>query len=404
MARCTNSSAGQPAIGSGRTADERFGVVLAGAYLAALIGGTLLLRFTGLESGGLMTWDRAIFWSVNALTCTGFRLSPNGLADFSSPGTLTVFGLMAIGGLTVLMAGGLLVCRIVGLPYGRRAVVAGSVALIFGGCIAGGLLLQAGGDPQWAGFFDAMSAITNGGFVAGGSVALDDSRVHLVLTPLAVLGAVGLPVLLDVVGSGAGFGVAGGYARRVIRVYVAFWLLAFVALVLVNSSLTWRNNLLYSWFHAINARSLGMESGAMVSRQTWWLMSALMLIGACPGGTGSGSKVTTLWSLAGECRGVLRGAVVGRTLAVGLCWLALYAVMFTILFLSLLPLAPQLPSERLFVIAAGSLGNTGLTHDPISLVGGPLYLLSAAMLAGQLAPLGFAVWVLRRRQGSWPVS
>src|SRR5512145_3154731 len=88
-------------------ADDALLQYLFSAYLALIPSGTLFLRFCGLESGA-MTFDRALFWTANALTCTGFRLQPNNLADFSTAGHVGVFILMLAGSLFALMAGGLI--------------------------------------------------------------------------------------------------------------------------------------------------------------------------------------------------------------------------------------------------------------------------------------------------------
>ena len=69
-------------------------------FFGLIVVGTLYLRYLALDTGLPMNFDRSIFWTINALTLTGFELSPNGLVDFSPAGVLGVYVLMLFGALS----------------------------------------------------------------------------------------------------------------------------------------------------------------------------------------------------------------------------------------------------------------------------------------------------------------
>ena len=74
--------------------DRRDGRLLRGllvAYVVLLVAAAGFFRYFALEGGMPMNADRAIFWAINSITCTGFRLGTNSLAEFSRVGIAGVF-------------------------------------------------------------------------------------------------------------------------------------------------------------------------------------------------------------------------------------------------------------------------------------------------------------------------
>ena len=118
-------------------------------------------------------------------------------------------------------------------------------------------------------------------------------------------------------------------------------------------------------------------------------MAILVLVGAPPGGSGGGLRLlpinTILWHNQWRNEGGYAPASVARATA----WLTLFACLFVAMYLLLMSAEPQLTSDRLIAIAAGAIGNVGLTQDTLALSTSGLMIISAGMLAGFLLPLRF---------------
>lgn len=396
---------------SDRSGDWNLLLSLLWCYLAMIPIGAACLRRFGLESGW-MTLDRAFFWSVNALTGTGFRLSPNGLADFSFNGQLCVYVLMLFGAFCALTAGGLLIARLAQLPYSRLTILSAAVGLLilFSG-VGTGLLMHEG-RPIFAALFEATSAFTNAGMTVDSARRPGQLELLIIILPFAALGSLGLPVLIELLGSAFGLATRSPYTRSILRWTIAAWLLGFVILFLCGlvGELPFSDNLLASWVNAANARGLATEIDfpTALPRVTWWVMVLLMLVGGAPGSTTGGLKITTIAALFGEARALWRNSanlpLHLQRLAAALRWLGIFLGLFLALFLLMLCLHPETTTDQLVVMVAGALTNTGLSLDPITLVGSSLHILTITMLFGHLLPLAFAAWLLFRTKDTGPIS
>ena len=391
-------------------------------YLALIPTGTLLLRHGALQSGQIMNFDRAVFWALNALTGTGFRLSPNGLGEFSLFGQVTVFALTLAGAMLILSAGGLLVSRYVGLAYSRAKILTAAFSLLLAGTLLGGGLLITPSNTVWSALFAAGTTITNAGLSIDGPRDLFDARLFLIILPLAALGGLGLPVVIDLFEAFARGGRINHYTRQVLTLTAAAWVAAFAVLFVCNLSLPLRENAASSWLYALNARSLGLDVtlDTNLTRQAWWVIGLLSLIGACPGGSAGGIKLTIFSTIATSTRKLFHVEQTGRSpqsatdasivqtpqlfhveqsarqLATALIWASGVLSIAFALFLLLLAAVPQLPADRIATIAASAIGRAGLSHDELSLTGVGLYLLSLAMLAGHLLPVLFGMRIVYR--------
>jgi Trk-type K+ transport system membrane component len=358
-------------------------------YFALLAGGVVYLRFFALETGMAMNWDRSLFWAANALTLTGFRIAPDGLADFSAAGVFGVYVLMVAGALYALIVGGSLVCRFAGLPHSRMRIVVSAVFLLLVASLAGAGMVMTKERSLGASRFEATGAIANCGISLDEPRPLDDWRLHLVILPLAALGGLGLPVLMDLFDRIVAGKPISTYSQRVLRLFVVAWLVGLTLLLFANHTMPWRQNVLTSWTYAINSRSLGadlaLSSG--LPRLTWWIIGGLMLIGQMPGGTASGVRLlplSTIWH-ADDADGNVSGPALTRAVT----WVTLYALMAILMFLLLMSVEPQISTDRLVAISSGAIGNCGLSQDALALSSRGLLLMSGGMLAGYLLPLRF---------------
>src|SRR5439155_17355315 len=82
-------------------------------------------------------------------------------------------------------------------PIPDTRVINGTLVAYVIFTIAGTVLLLERGQSVGASFFNAASAFGNSGLYVGSLPGAADWRMHVVLLPLAILGGVGVPVLID---------------------------------------------------------------------------------------------------------------------------------------------------------------------------------------------------------------
>ncbi|MGE3335718.1 MAG: TrkH family potassium uptake protein [Rhodospirillaceae bacterium] len=280
------------------------------------------------------------------------------------------------------------------------------------------------GQALYFGLFHSVSAFNNAGFALFSDSLMgfrDDPVVNATILTLIVCGGLGFVVLTEL-----------GRLRRTRRLSVHTRLvLTASALLIVGTTvaiyvLESRNPrtignlapsqaLLASFFQAVTPRTAGfntLDIGAMTP-PTLFLLMVLMFIGAAPGGTGGGIKVTTfsitvaaLWA---TVRGKHDAVIFNRRLAADLVARAFFVSLIAFLALNGIAALLLITEERgllptLFetVSAAGTVGlSTGEAGAPVSLTGhfspvGKL-LVIATMYMGRIGPLTLAVAVARGR-------
>ena len=380
------------------------------AYLALILVGAGVFKFGPVMARGHeMSAARAVFTAVNAATLTGFP-STVGLEDLDEEGTLgpvTVLVLMVGGALFSMIGGGVSVVRVLGLPYSPRQVVSAALAALVLAVLAGATPLLAPDRRVFDSVFQAASAFTNSGLYVGRLSPPATLRAQAVLLPLAMLGGLGLPVLMELFDRLTG-GVSrlSVHARTVLGTSALLYVLATVVFALlmipwtveslpdgtqVKAAVTSASAL------AINARGAGIpfEFASAYPRAMQWLVMVLMLIGANPAGTGGGVKATTVAQLVTGIRAALRGERVTRTFGAAAVWLGAYLGIVFGGMLLLLWRVPDLSGDRLLFLTVSAASNIGLAHDPVSITGPGLYTLCAVMLAGRVAPV-FVLWWMAR--------
>jgi Trk-type K+ transport system membrane component len=110
--------------------------------------------------------------------------------------------------------------------------------------------------------------------------------------------------------------------------------------------------------------------------------------------------VTTVAELWRGTRRALRGEAGGRAFGIAMVWGAGYLVAIGVFMTLLVTVAPQVPADRMLFDLVSALGNVGLSADVLSIVGPPLYILSAAMFVGRFAPLLVLWWVADTVEGA----
>lgn len=361
--------------------------------------------------GNETTYDRAIFTSISATTLTGFQQTM-GLREMRATGLGGPVLLMALtfaGSFMTLLVGGLAASRILRMPHSAPQIVWAAATAVLLTTLGGGAALAASGQPVLEAIFHSTCAFANSALWLGPSPSTTDASTFLVLLPLVILGGLGLPVLIELTDRMFGGPPLSRHSRVVLMLAGLVYLAGFAALVLAQTPaawnggwFAWRNTLASCSVAAINSRTAGIpfESPAVFTFAGQWLLMALMLIGGAPAGNASGLKTTTLWQLARGVRDVLRGRPAPRLFGIAAVWLGLFLL---VLFTGILLLAttdPQIGSDRLLFLCCSALANVGLSHDPVSITGPGLIVLSLLMLAGRLGSLGVLWWMAETTPGA----
>lgn len=403
--------------------------------------GTVLLTFPAAAIGERIGPLDAVFTSVSATCVTGLIVVDTPTA-FSGFGQAIILVLIQIGGLgimvlstfgTVILGGRLtlrgeqalghmlelstpghayrLVRFIVGATLATEAVGALGLTWVFH---AHGHGL---GEAVWRGVFHSISAFCNAGF------ALQSDSIELFSAdPLALA----IHSILIVLG-GLGFLVLAWLWTRVVRrvpgrppvqIRVVLWLTALLlgvgavgyALLEWNASLAGLSpgyKLLNAGFQSVTMRTAGFNSVDLTAMRpaTMLLMLGFMFIGAAPGGTGGGIKVTTVAVLAAAVPDIVgsRGGATlfGRSIPAAIlqraATIAVVAIATATLALFLLLLTEDAPFEVLAFETISALGTVGLSLGvTASLTPIGKSVIIATMFIGRVGPLTLALALGRR--------
>ena len=422
--------------------------LLAISILGLIAVGALLLWLPIASTREQLSLLDALFTSTSAVCVTG-------LIVVDTPVDLSTFGQIVV--LLLIQAGGLgymAITTIVAVAIGKQLTVherltlqealnvhgmdglirfvfiVFKLTLIFE--IIGALVLALRwmgdmgiGRALYYGLFHAVSAFNNAGFALFSDSLMgfrDDPVVNLVIMTLIVSGGLGFVVLTEI-----------GRLRRTRRLSVHSRLVLTATAVLIAAAtvlifLLERRNpltlgnlaspqaLMAALFQAVTPRTAGFNTidiGAM-TQPALFLLMVMMFIGAAPGGTGGGVKVTTfsitvaaLWA---TVRGAEEPSIFKRRIPSSLVARAFFICL--IAFLALNGIAGLLlvtqDQERVLLkilfettSAFGTVGvSMGERGSPLSLAGhfndaGKL-LIMAMMFMGRIGPLTLAVAVARR--------
>jgi trk system potassium uptake protein TrkH len=226
---------------------------------------------------------------------------------------------------------------------------------------------------------------------------------------VTIFGGLGITVLLELFDRVSGVRSLSTHARTVLTttalLYLAFTLVFFV---IERSSGTYTSGsetalaashraFLSASAASIDARGGGfaIEYASALPRMMPWVLILLMIVGGNPAGTAGGLKATTVVELVKGVRAALRGRRVRRSFGVAAAWAIVYLGIVLLGFLLLVWRVPDVTVDRALFLAVSAVSNVGLSHDPIAVTGTGLYVLSALMLAGRIAPLLVLWWMVR---------
>ena len=412
-----------------------------------LFGACLLALPFASRDGQSLGFLSALFTATSATCVTGLVVVDT-YTQFTLFGQVVILALIQIGGLgfmTLALFFPMALGRRIGLR--ERSVLMESVsAPQLGGVIRlmrhvliGTLLIEGTGAillalrfiPRfgfrtglWYGVFHAISGFCNAGFDLLGVVEpyssithfADDPVIVLTLCALIAIGGIGFIVWEDVVRNGVHLRRYSFHAKVVLLGTAILIVGGTVILFLserntVLSGLTAPQRLLRALFQSVSPRTAGFNSVdiAALSQCGAFTVIFLMFIGAAPGSTGGGIKVSTAAVLFSTVYSHIRGAedtnlmhrrVAPETVRKALCAVTLYVMLclggvFVILLLQDLPLKDVLLE---CFSAIGTVGlSTGITRSlaPLSRV-----VLIALMFAGRVGSLTVFMTVAERESES----
>jgi trk system potassium uptake protein TrkH len=352
--------------------------------------------------GNAMSFDRAVLTVVNTATLTGFqqKVGPN---FFRLPGQVLVLLLTVAGSLFSLIVGGLAVRRILRLRFTEMRIIQAAVLCecaalligVLGGCGIHQTLL--GGLSQGA------SAFGNSGMALGTPFHVSAWQTHLIVLPMAVAGGLGLTVLMELADLLAHGRALSRHAMTVLAMSAILYIGGMLVLILLQwtaahwalsstgsvTTLAWGSSL------AINSRTAGIPFGhslTLPSAVRWFTM-ILMTIGAAPGGTGGGLKVTTIAVIFLGTREILAGKSPAKALGIAMSWIGMYLGIAMLGLVMLLFVEPELRGEQVLYMTISALSNVGLSYDLLPDMPRGSFVLAALMMAGRMTPLLVLWWM-----------
>lgn len=361
--------------------------VLSYGFAIIIILGTFLLSLdiASATNEGIRLVD-AFFIATSATCVTGLAVVDIG-TQFSVFGQVVVMILTQIGGLGFMALG-----TLIALAFNRRISLRERLVLqesmnynSMGGLITlirrvllyslviegvGALLLAIRwsldmplGQALYFGLFHSISIFNNGGFDLFGQIHgpfsgvgkyIGDPFVNIVLMILIFLGGIGFIVISDLLNyrQVKQLSLHSKVVLTMSGILIVVGAVIFFIMEWSNpetlKDISLKDGILASFFHSISARSGGVSTLSVsdMRHSTQFLLIILMFIGAAPGSTGGGIKVTVFAILLGAMYAMLRGkqdivffrkrlSKESILRAITQTWLALFLVVFVAMILSI---------------------------------------------------------------------
>ena len=422
------------------------------SFVGVIVFGSVLLMLPAATVPGEKTGLINAFFTATSATCVTGLIVYDTATHFTFFGQLVILTLIQIGGLGIMtfsVSLALLMRR--GVSMKDQSIMQDvldqdtlqSVKRLVGFIIAMTFLLEAAGalilfrtwkplfhdsvETAWHAIFHSVSAFCNAGFSTFSNSLMgfaNDVPTNLTIGGLIILGGIGFVVINDFYQAIRTRLFSRQKRRHKFRIQTRLVLGWTGGLILFGTglfylieknqlleSMTASNALLVSLFQSVTTRTAGFNSCTIGALQpaTLFLFIVLMFIGASPGGTGGGIKVTTpavLWAIirAGFRR---RGEteIYRRTLPVEVIQKAVMVLCSSLLFICgavglMTFFEPEKDFLDLLFETVSAFGTTGLSTgitSALSVAG--RVLITLLMFIGRLGPLtiGFA-FMLRRRQ------
>jgi trk system potassium uptake protein TrkH len=420
---------------------QRPAVLVAVTFGVIAAIGSVALSFPAAAQSGPISPIDALFTSVSATCVNGLTVvdTPTAFSNFGE-GVIVVLveigglGMMVLSTFATVILGGRLTLRgeqalgqvlelsTPGHAYRlTRFIVVASLAIEAVGAAILTWRFQAHGyalqDAIWCGVFHSVASFCNAGFALQSDSIIMFQSDPIALATVAVLviiGGLGFLVLSWL----WGWAIRRERNRPPVQVRVVLWMSAALTILgaVAYGLLEWRatleglsvvDKLTNAAFQSVTMRSAGYNTVPLSAIQpaTILLMMVWMFIGAAPGGTGGGIKVTTLAVLAAAIPDIVGSragtTLFGRSIAPAVlqraATITVVALMATSLVLFVLLLSEDAPFELLAFEAVSALGTVGLSlgvTPTLSVTGKAVIIV--AMFIGRIGPLTLALALGRK--------
>lgn len=385
-------------------------------YLSTVLLGACVLQFGPSRAiGNEMNFPSAVFASVNAATLTGFHQTTD-VNEYTALGQCTIVLLTIAGAFLTMLISSLAVVRILALPYAFKSLLRAATICLVGVMLIGGVALyDTTGETAFDGIIRGasagLSAFANSGTFLGTLHKITDWQTLGMLMPLALLGGVGLPVLMQLYDLLLHKKPISAHSATVLNMTIGLYLACFVLFLIMQLNATpwtissgdWLKDnwsklqdvIASSSVAAVNSRTAGLpfQYASAFPRAMQWLLMLVMMIGASPAGTGGGLKTTTVFELFRGTSRLVNSEQPGRGFGIALTWLGTYLLLLLVGLLMLLGCESKIPGDQLLFMAISALSNVGLSHGQLAVSAGGNCILALIMLAGRFMPFLILLWM-----------
>ncbi|MEJ2636943.1 MAG: TrkH family potassium uptake protein [Calditrichia bacterium] len=384
--------------------------ILMGSFFVIIIIGAFLLYLPkAVQPGKTLSFLDALFTSTSATCVTGLIVVDTG-RQFSLLGQIIILFLIQVGGLGIMTYASffaLILRRNISLReksmmremlnYENMGLISqllastviftltmealGAVFLYWG---LGGQGLHFG-ERIYSAIFHSISAFCNAGFSIYSDSFVQFQGNYIVLLTIAtliIMGGLGFPVLLNLLGMRlSSLGTRGKWLSVQSRMVLGISAVLLIAgtlfyLAAENGStlagLSWPQKILNSFFQSVTTRTAGFNSTniGLITTPTVLFFLLLMFIGASPGSTGGGIKTTTFGILFAGVWSVIRGRnrieffrknipymVLNRSLVI-----VLFSAAFIFIAVMILSFAENMPFLDVVFEVFSAFGTVGLSR------------------------------------------
>ncbi|MBE6368304.1 MAG: potassium transporter [Lentisphaerae bacterium] len=408
------------------------------SFLGMIAAGSLLLRLPFCYKGEeTLAWSDAFFMSTSAVCITGLTSVP--ISDFTLLGQVIILLLVQIGGIGVMALTASIVLFLGrGMSLGDTLMMSNLsdnfslrrtesllktiVLYTFNIEAVGAVLLSAafmleGRFGFWQscyyGIFHSVAAFCNAGFSP-----FDDSlqsmgwMVKVVVALLIIAGGIGIYVIYDLLHNRRKVALLQIHTRLVV---ISSLLLIVLGMVFIKLFEHWEGNEDIAWvdafFMSVSARTAGYCTVPLndLSPNSISLVIIFMMIGAAPGSTGGGMKVTVValavLAILNTFMGNRRVLIFRREIATDNI-LKSFTIIVTFVLLVVMGaavLSPMLEHSEQAILfeAASALSTTGMSMDVTgALPVAAKFLLIIFMFIGRIGPFTIFLFLLDREKVS----
>ena len=408
------------------------------SFVALMVIGIFLLKLPFCYRGeGALSWADAVFMSTSAVCITGLTSVP--VSQFTIPGQLILLLLVQIGGIGVMTLTASIVLflgrgmsfgntmmmsnlsdnfsfrntegllkTIIGYTFNIEAV--GAVLLISGFMLEGRFTFW---ECCYYGIFHAIAGFCNAGFSPfDNSLQGFGPMIKLVVAFLIVAGGIGIYVIYDIIHTRRKIGLLKIHTRLVV---ISSLLLIVAGTLMIklfehlegNDPIAWID----AFFMSVSSRTAGYCTVPLreLSPNSLSMIIIFMMIGAAPGSTGGGMKVTVVGvavlAIINTFLGNRRVLLFRREIAMDNILKSFTIIVTFVLLVAMgaAVLSPMLESseQSVWFEAASALSTTGMSMD----VTGSLPLMAKAviilfMFIGRIGPFTIFLFLLDREKVS----